>query len=72
VLLHLAFPERYPILDVRALHALGVRGHFAMSYKRWLEYVEAYREFIQIAGVDGRTWDRGIWQWSVEQDERLH
>ena len=24
VLLHLAYPERYPILDVRALHALGV------------------------------------------------
>ena len=25
VLLHLVYPERYPILDVRALHALGVR-----------------------------------------------
>ena len=35
VLLHLAYPERYPILDVRALHALGVRPPSAYSFRFW-------------------------------------
>jgi hypothetical protein len=66
VLLHLAYPERYPIWDVRALQALGIDGRFTPSYKRWATYVANYRELLGRAGVDGRTLDKGLWQWSVE------
>jgi hypothetical protein len=41
VLLHLAYPERYPILDKRALHALGVRPPSAYSFRFWEAYVAA-------------------------------
>ena len=71
VLLHLAFPDRYPILDVRALHAFGIRGRQTFSYRFWLDYVDAFRALVKRAGVDGRTVDRGLWQWSAEQSEPL-
>jgi hypothetical protein len=71
VLLHFVYPERYPILDVRVLHALGVRGRTSYSYRFWLELVDTYREIIARSGVDGRNVDRGLWQWSAEQGEPL-
>jgi hypothetical protein len=69
VLLHLAFPEHYPILDVRVMHALGIPGRTSYGYAFWVEYVDAYRELQAQAGVDGRTLDRGLWQWSAEQGQ---
>jgi len=67
VLLHLADPDRYPILDVRAVQALGapVPGS---GLRFWEAYVRAYRDVAARAGVDGRTLDRALWQWSKEQD----
>jgi hypothetical protein len=72
VLLHLAYPERYPILDKRALHALGVRAPATYSFRLWSEYVEEYRRLIGVAGMDGRTLDRALWQWSSEQGLLLY
>jgi predicted enzyme related to lactoylglutathione lyase len=45
VLLHLAYPERYPILDKRALHALGVRAPAICGFRLRTEYAEEYRGF---------------------------
>jgi hypothetical protein len=67
VLLHLAYPERYPILDVRALQALGVRAPSAYGFRFWEAYVEASVRLAAAAGVDGRTFDQALWQWSKEQ-----
>jgi hypothetical protein len=66
VLLHLVYPERYPILDVRALHALGVPAP-SHSYRLWESYVGEYRRLVSQADVDGRTLDQALWQWSREQ-----
>lgn len=68
VLLHLAYPERYPILDWRALQALGVRRAPSYSFRFWEAYVSAWLALVEQAGVDGRTLDRALWQWSKEQD----
>jgi hypothetical protein len=67
VLLHLAYPERYPILDWRALHALGVRDRSSYNQRFWEAYVREYVSLIDLAGVDGRTLDQALWQWSKEQ-----
>ncbi|HEX4011766.1 MAG TPA: hypothetical protein VHX62_17225 [Solirubrobacteraceae bacterium] len=67
VLLHLAYLERYPIIDVRALHALGIPRRVTVTDALWLEFVEAYRGLIAASGLDGRTVDHGLWQWSAEQ-----
>jgi hypothetical protein len=67
VLLHLAHPDRYPILDVRALHALGVTGRSSFTLTFWEAYVDAWTRLAPAAGVDGRTLDHALWQWSKEQ-----
>jgi hypothetical protein len=72
VLLHLAYPERYPILDKRAVQALGVRPPATYSFRFWKAYVDACRDLAGQAGVDGRTLDQALWQWSKEQGERLY
>jgi hypothetical protein len=71
VLLHLAYPDRYPILDKRALHALGVRAPSAYGFRFWEAYVEACVRLAGEAGVDGRTFDQALWQWSKEQGTPL-
>jgi hypothetical protein len=72
VLLHLAYPERYPILDKRALHALGVRAPSAYSFRFWEAYVAGCLRLAEEAGVDGRTFDQALWQWSKEQGVPLY
>jgi hypothetical protein len=73
VLLHLALPERYPILDKRALHALGVdNAPSRYTFEYWEPYVTEYARLIKLAGVDGRTFDQALWQWSREQGEPLY
>jgi hypothetical protein len=73
VLMHLAYPERYPILDKRALHALGVDdAPSRYSFEYWNSYLTAYAQLIEQAGVDGRTLDQALWQWSREQDVPLY
>jgi hypothetical protein len=67
VLLHVAYPDRYPILDQRALHALGVGRRAGYGFRFWEAYVAAWLELAEQAGVDGRTLDQALWQWSKEQ-----
>lgn len=72
VFLHLAYPERYPILDRRAVQALGVDFPAAPSFRFWLAYVDFCRRLAAEAGVDGRTFDQAVWQWSKEQGVPLY
>lgn len=67
VLLHLAYPDRFPILDVRALHSLGVTGRTSYTLAFWEAYVAEWTRLAAEAGVDGRTLDHALWQWSKEQ-----
>jgi len=69
VLLHLPYTERYPILDYRALEALGVpRGTSYYSFRFWQGYVNAWLPLVAQAEVDGRTFDQALWQWSKDND----
>jgi hypothetical protein len=72
VLLHLADPDRYPILDKRVVHALGGGAPSAYSFRFWEAFVGAWRQLAKQAGVDGRTFDQALWQWSKEQDVLLY
>jgi hypothetical protein len=67
VLLHFAMPDRYPILDVRALESLGVSGHPSRTVAFWLEYVDACRALAAEHGVSLRTLDKALWQHSKER-----
>jgi hypothetical protein len=51
---------------------LGVRPPATHSFRFWTEYVEEYRRLVAVAGVDGRTLDRSLWQRSSEQGVPLY
>jgi hypothetical protein len=68
VLLHLGHPDPYPILDFRALESLGAEPPSQYTFPFWWAYVGALREIAARNGVDMRTLDRALWQWSAERD----
>ncbi len=59
-------PERYTIIDFRALEALGEKRtwHTVDSY---LAYLECCRRLARENGISLRELDRALWQWSVER-----
>jgi hypothetical protein len=69
-LLYFAFPDDYPILDVRALESLGVKPRSTYPVSFWLEYLEACRDLSRSAGVSIRTLDKALWQHSKELSPR--
>ena len=62
-----AFPDHYPILDVRALESLGVKPRSQYPLSFWLGYLDACHELAQQAGVSLRTLDKALWQHSKER-----
>jgi hypothetical protein len=67
VLLHFARPGEYPILDVRALESLGVKGRSVYPVSFWLAYLAACRDLAARHGVSLRTLDKALWQHSKER-----
>ena len=55
-------PERYTVLDVRALEALGVKN--SANVDLYIRYVEACRSMAMKYGVKMRDFDRANWRWS--------
>lgn len=66
-LLYCAFPDDYPILDVRALESLGVKARSSYPMSFWLGYLEACRALALASGVSIRTLDKALWQYSKER-----
>jgi thermostable 8-oxoguanine DNA glycosylase len=67
-LLHFAFPDDYPILDVRALESLGQRARTTYAVSYWLKYLDACRRLAQEQGVSIRVLDKALWQYSKKRD----
>ena len=66
-LLHFAYPDRYPLLDVRALQSLGALPRSVYPVSFWLEYLDCCRTLAREAGVSLRTLDKALWQHSNER-----
>ncbi len=60
-------PERYTVLDVRALEALGVKDGDDIDL--YVAYVEACRRLAKQYGVTLRDFDRANWQWSKRKSK---
>jgi hypothetical protein len=69
-LLYVAFPEDYPILDVRALESLGVKPRSQYPVSFWLQYLAACRELASSCDVSIRTLDKALWQYSKDRGGR--
>ena len=59
VILHFAFPDRYPILDVRAMNTVG--GSTLYTFGKWIEYVTLCRRKAAEFDVSMRVLDRALW-----------
>lgn len=66
VILHLFHKDPYPLLDFRALWSVSVEPTAPYNFALWWEYVEFCRYWAESAGVDMRTLDRALWQYSKE------
>jgi hypothetical protein len=66
-LLFFAFPDDYPILDVRALESLGVKPRSQYPVSFWLAYLATCRDLAARHGVNIRTLDKALWQHSKER-----
>jgi hypothetical protein len=66
-LLYAAFPDDYPILDVRALDSLGVKPRSQYPISFWLAYLAVCRELACRYRVSIRTLDKALWQFSKER-----
>ncbi|HQL94014.1 MAG TPA: hypothetical protein PL005_05005, partial [Candidatus Hydrogenedentes bacterium] len=65
VFLHFAFPEKYPILDFRALWSLNIDPPPKQyTFPFWKEYADFCRNLSGEAGVSLRTLDKALWMYS--------
>jgi hypothetical protein len=62
-------PERYTVLDFRALQSLGVE-QWPDSIGFYVAYLNACRDLAQRHGKTLRNLDRALWQWSWEQSQK--
>jgi hypothetical protein len=69
VILHLFNKEPYPILDFRALWSVGKDVPNQYSFNFWWEYADFCRDLANRNGLDMRTLDRALWQYSKENQE---
>jgi len=65
-ILHFAFPDKYPILDTRALESLGIVKPKSYNFYFWQRYCDEIREISQKVSEDIRTIDKAIWMYSKE------
>jgi hypothetical protein len=70
VILHFAFPERYPILDFRVLWSLGREKPKAYSFEFWNDYCGLIRELSKEMDLSIRTIDKALWEYSKRNQSK--
>ena len=69
VILHFFHKEPYPIMDFRALWSATLDVPVQYSFAYWWPYVEFCRALSKETGLDMRTLDRALWQYSKEKQK---
>jgi len=69
VILHFFHKEPYPIMDFRALWSVSLDVPAQYSFDFWWPYVEFCRHLSKDTGLDMRTLDRALWQYSKEKQK---
>ena len=64
-------PERYTVLDYRALESLGITN-WPETIGFYVAYLNACRQLASVHGKSLRTLDRALWQWSRELTDAQH
>lgn len=64
------FPERFTIIDFRALEALDIQKPL-ITLDFYLQYLNECRQLALQNKVSLRTLDRALWQWSKEKSRQI-
>lgn len=70
VLLHFGHKDPYPILDYRALWAVGIDPPPPYGFEFWRDYMRFCRRLADRAEVPIRTLDQALWQYSTWHQPR--
>lgn len=63
-ILHFAFPDKYSIMDFRALWSLGWEQPKAYNFAFWQKYCEEIKKLSAETGQSLRTVDKALWEYS--------
>ena len=66
VILHFFHQDPYPIIDYRALWSVSLEVPKQYTFDFWMMYVDFCRQLAESTGLDMRTLDRALWQYSKE------
>ncbi len=69
VLLHFAFPDKYPILDFRTLYSLGEEKPTSYNFEFWNSYCKKIQQLARELNLSIRTIDKALWQYSKENQK---
>ncbi len=70
VFLHFAFPNRYPILDFRALWSLKADVPAQYTFSFWSDYTKFCRDLARRSCVTMRVLDKALWKYSEIHQRR--
>jgi hypothetical protein len=70
-ILHLYHSDDYPVIDVRALWTCNMNPKLRPNYNFWNQYCLFVRGIQDRTGLDMRTIDKGLWQYSKQHQEKL-
>jgi hypothetical protein len=69
VILHFFHPDPYPIIDFRALWTLNMAVPSRYNFEHWKTYLDLCRDIANQTGLDMRTLDKALWQFSKENQQ---
>lgn len=69
VILHFAFPSKYPILDFRAIWSLGWEKPKSYNFDFWQKYCDRIRGISKRTGESIRIVDKALWEYSKQNQK---
>jgi len=64
VILHFAEPDKYIIMDFRAIWSLGIQQPKAYDFDFWINYMRTVKSIAKKMKVTLRTLDKALWMYS--------
>lgn len=69
VILHFAFPDKYTIMDFRAIWSLGWEQPKSYSFNFWQKYCNEIMRLSKKFNMPIRNMDKALWQYSKENQK---
>lgn len=70
VILHFAFPNKYPILDFRVIWSIGWPQPKSYTFDFWRKYCDKIQGISKETGENIRTVDKALWEYSKEHQPK--